>query len=172
MTLSPVSASSDSPNMHMVLGLLVQLTKTKADKTITNSKQNTSEEKGISKTGPYFSGLSGNLIRNSWFLYDLFSNVRIIFFTELSSNGSSWYKRTNTTTVIFHGFYKLLCHSLSWVKCTAHSVCISPTSSRAKGLHPTLVGITPCPTSGARRPVYGVEDLVNKYFVSRLYGME
>lgn len=33
-------------------------------------------------------------MRNSWFLYDLFSNVRIIFFTELSSSGSSWYKDT------------------------------------------------------------------------------
>lgn len=61
-----------------------------------NSKQNTSEEKRQknSKSEPYFSGLSGNLIRNSWFLYDLFSNVRIIFFTELSSNGSSWCKET------------------------------------------------------------------------------
>lgn len=41
---------------------------------------------------PYFSGLSGNLMRSSWFLYDRFSNVRIIFFTELSSSGSSWNK--------------------------------------------------------------------------------
>lgn len=37
----------------------------------------------------YFSGLSGNLILSSWFLYDLFSKVRIIFFTELSSTGSA-----------------------------------------------------------------------------------
>lgn len=49
-------------------------------------------KEGFNKTEPYFSGLSGNLIRNSWFLYDLFSNVRIIFFTELSSSGSSWHK--------------------------------------------------------------------------------
>lgn len=73
-----------------------------------------------SKTETYFSGLSGNLIRNSWFLYDLFSNVRIIFFTELSSNGSSWGKETNATISVQRDFLftnhyffpvALTCHS-------------------------------------------------------------
>ena len=58
-----------------------------------------------SKTEPYFSGLSGNLIRNSWFLYDRFSNVRIIFFTELSSSGSSWCKGTNATISVQSDFF-------------------------------------------------------------------
>lgn len=43
----------------------------------------------------HFSGLSGNLILSSWFLYDLFSKVKIIFFTVPSSTGSACQHRAN-----------------------------------------------------------------------------
>lgn len=43
----------------------------------------------------HFSGLSGNLILSSWFLYDLFSKVKIIFFTVPSSTGSACQPRAN-----------------------------------------------------------------------------
>lgn len=70
-----------------------QVTKSHQSKQqIQQTRKQANMQRGVSKVDSYFSGLSGNLIRSSWFLYDRFSNVRIIFFTELSSSGSSWNK--------------------------------------------------------------------------------
>lgn len=89
-------------------------TKHTKSKTKTSNKASQRRRGKKQQNEPYFSGLSGNLIRNSWFLYDLFSNVRIIFFTELSSNGSSWCKET---TIQSKGIvsYSLITTSFPWL---------------------------------------------------------
>ena len=118
--LSTVSPSSDFPLESRLSwdpwSKSQKPKQTKQTKNKTNIANKTPQRrKGISKTEPYFSGLSGNLIRNSWFLYDLFSNVRIIFFTELSSNGSSWYKGTNATISPKRISYSLITTSSPWL---------------------------------------------------------
>lgn len=138
-----------------------------------------------SKMEPYFSGLSGNLIRNSWFLYDLFSNVRIIFFTELSSNGSSWCKETTISVqrdcFLFTNHYFLpmaftmpLCHSPFWIKCTTHTYSPPPLiRMRVKGLHHVLLSIiTLCVSHLAQEVQLKVLKIhsFNKY-LSILYGI-
>ena len=138
-----------------------------------------------SKTEPHFSGLSGNLIRNSWFLYDLFSNVRIIFFTELSSNGSSWCKETNATISVQRGcflftnhYFFLVAltrhsyHSPFWIKCIIHTY--SSIRMRAKGLHHVLLSIiTLCVSYLALEVQLKVLKIhsFNKYLLSILYSI-
>ena len=138
-----------------------------------------------SKTETHFSGLSGNLIRNSWFLYDLFSNVRIIFFTELSSNGSSWCKETNATISVQRGcflftnhYFFLVAltrhsyHSPFWIKCIIHTY--SSIRMRAKGLHHVLLSIiTLCVSYLALEVQLKVLKIhsFNKYLLSILYSI-
>lgn len=142
LTLRPRSLSSDFPNVCLGTPGTNHKNQSRQNKWKAKQKQQTTRrrKKGITETEPYFSGLSGNLIRNSWFLYDLFSNVRIIFFTELSSSGSSWYKGNERQQFQSKGISYLLittsfpcssmpfCHSPFWVKPLVHTS--SPTLER------------------------------------------
>lgn len=110
-------------------------------------KQANMQERGVSKVESYFSGLSGNLIRSSWFLYDRFSNVRIIFFTELSSSGSSWNKDSSLSAQGSHS------HSLSlWLFCPPAAMgLLLPNWNGGEGHHPGCHIYCPASTPGKLR---------------------